>query len=99
MLTTGRRCRFRSGLRCAPRPCRLPIAGCPGCGYPGVRCWSSGAPSFAFPPDYLGVQGVQSQLPQGPVPAQPFIDLGERLEAEAIDPPLRFLADLDEPCL
>jgi hypothetical protein len=41
------------------------------------------------------VQGVQSLFPQCPVPAQPFIDLGERLGAEAVDPPLCFLADLD----
>jgi len=27
------------------------------------------------------VQGIQPLLPQGPVPAQPFIDLGERLHA------------------
>ena len=50
-------------------------------------------------PGYLGVQGVQPLLPQGPVLAQPFIDLGERLGAKAVDPALRFLADLDQPCL
>jgi hypothetical protein len=38
-------------------------------------------------------------LPQGAVPAQPVIDLGEWLEAKTVDPPLRLLADLDEPRL
>jgi len=50
-------------------------------------------------PGHLGVQGIEPLLPQGPVPAQPFIDLGERLRAEAVDPPLGFPADLDEPGL
>jgi integrase len=45
------------------------------------------------------VQGIQPLLPQGPVPAQPFIDLGERLGAKTADPPLRLLAGLDEPRL
>jgi hypothetical protein len=44
----------------------------------------------------LGVQGVQPLLPQGPVSTQPFIDLGERLRAEAVDAPLRLLANLDQ---
>src|SRR5262249_54546123 len=88
--------RCRSGPPRARRPCRPPIAGCPGGGCPDVCCWSSGAPSFAFSPGYLGVQGVQPLFPQGPVAAQPFIDLGERLRAEAVDPPLRLLADLDQ---
>jgi hypothetical protein len=52
-----------------------------------------------FPSGYLGVQGVQPLLPQGPVPAQPVIDLGERLGTKTVDPPLRLLADLDQPCL
>ena len=43
------------------------------------------------------MQGVQPLLPHGPVPGQPFIDLGEWLGPETIDPPLRFLANLDEP--
>ena len=64
-----------------------------------MRCRSSGAPSLAFPAGYLGVQGVQPLLPQGPVPAQPFIDLGERLGAKTVDPPLRLLAGLDQPRL
>jgi hypothetical protein len=42
------------------------------------------------------VQGIQPLLPQGPVPAQPFVDLAERLKAKAVDPPLRLLADLDQ---
>jgi hypothetical protein len=45
------------------------------------------------------VQGIQPLLPQGPVPVQPFLDLGERLGAKTADPPLRLLADLDEPGL
>jgi hypothetical protein len=45
------------------------------------------------------VQGVEPLFPQGPVPGKPFIDLGERLGAQAVDPPLRFLANLDQPCL
>src|ERR1035438_8182956 len=59
----------------------------------------SADPSFAFPPGHLGGQGIQPLLPQGPVPAQPFIDLGERLGTETVDPPLRLLADLDKPRL
>ena len=58
-----------------------------------------GAPSFAFSPRHLGVQGVQPLLPQGPVPAQPLIDLGQRLGTKAIDTPLRLLANLHEPRL
>ena len=50
-------------------------------------------------PGHLGVQGIQPLLPQGPVPAQPVIDLGEWLGAKAVDPPLRLLADLDQPRL
>jgi hypothetical protein len=41
-------------------------------------CWSSGAPSFAFPSGYLGVQGVQPLFPQGPVAVKPLVDLGQR---------------------
>src|SRR5215469_7351197 len=52
-----------------------------------------------FSPGDLGVQGIQPLLPQGPVPAQPSIDLGERLGAKTVDPPLRLLADLDKPRL
>jgi hypothetical protein len=52
-----------------------------------------------FPPGHLGVQGIKPLLPQGPVPAQSFIDLGERLGAKTVDPPLRPLADLDKPGL
>jgi hypothetical protein len=63
---------------------------------PAGRCWSSGAPSFAFSAGYLGVQGVQPLFPQGPVLVQPFIDLSERLGAKTVDPPLRLLANVDE---
>ena len=45
------------------------------------------------------MQGIQPLLPQGPVPAQPFIDVGQRLGAKSVDPPLRLLANLDEPRL
>jgi hypothetical protein len=56
--------------------------------------------SFAFvraSAVHLGTQGIQPLPPQGPVPAQPFIDLGEWIEAKTVDPPLRLLADLDQP--
>ena len=56
-------------------------------------------PSLAFSADYFGVQGIELPLPQGPVLGQPFIDLGQRLGPKAVDPPLRFLANLDKPCL
>ena len=56
--------------------------------------------SFArVSPGRPGVQGIWPLLRQGPVPAQPFIDLGERLGLRAVDPPLRLLADPDEPRL
>jgi len=42
------------------------------------------------------VQGVKPVLPQGPVAAQPVIDLGQRLGAQTVDPPLRLLADVDQ---
>jgi len=45
------------------------------------------------------MQGIQPVPRQGPVPAQPFIDLGERLKAQTVNPPLRLLADLDKPRL
>src|ERR1700735_3145815 len=93
MPTTDRRCRCRNGPPCARHPCRLLIAGCPGCGCPHVHCRSSVAPSFVFAPGHLGVQGVHPLLPQGPVPPQPFIALGERLGAKTVDPPLRLLAE------
>jgi hypothetical protein len=43
------------------------------------------------------VQGIQPLFPQGPVPGQPFTGFGERLGPQAVDTPLRLLADLDEP--
>jgi hypothetical protein len=45
------------------------------------------------------VQRVYALLPQGPVTAKPFINLGKRLRAKAVDAPLRLLADLDQPRL
>jgi len=48
-------------------------------------------------PGHLGVQGIHTLLPTGPVPAQPFIDLGERLRTKTIDPPLRLPADPTSP--
>jgi hypothetical protein len=50
-------------------------------------------------PSHLGVQGVQPVLPQGPIPAQPLIDLGERLGPNTVDPALRLPADRDQPRL
>jgi hypothetical protein len=55
--------------------------------------------SFVFSSRDLGVQGTQPLLPQGPVPTQPFIELGKCLRAQAVDAPLRLLADLDQPRL
>jgi hypothetical protein len=43
------------------------------------------------------VQRIQPLLPQDPVSAQPFIDLGERLRSKCVDPLLRLLADIDQP--
>jgi hypothetical protein len=82
-----------------PVPFDLPVTGGTGryqnaCGQIHVKFLG-----FAFLPGHLGVQGIQPLLPQGPIPAQPFINLGERLGAEAVDPPLRLLADLDQPRL
>ena len=45
------------------------------------------------------MEGIQPLLPQGPVRAKPLVDLGEWRGAEAIDPALRILADLDKPRL
>jgi hypothetical protein len=56
----------------------------------GRWSWSAVAPGD------LGVQGIEPLFPPGPVPAQPLVDLGQRLGAEAVDPPLRLLADLDQ---
>src|SRR5258708_25442448 len=97
--TTGRRYRCRSGLRSARRLCHLLIAGCPGWGCRLVHCQSSGPPPFAFSSGYLGAQGAKPLLPQNPIPAQPFIDLGQRLRAKTVDSPLRVLANLDKPRL
>jgi hypothetical protein len=52
---------------------------------------------FRVSPGATSVPGIEPLLPQGPVPAQPFIDLGERLGAKNADPPLRLLADLERP--
>src|SRR5689334_13261443 len=81
---------------CAPRPCRRPWPECRECGCRRPRR-SCRAPSFAFPPGHLGVQGVQPLLPQGPVPAEPLVHLGERLGPQAVHAPLGIAADLDEP--
>ena len=43
-------------------------------------------------PGHLGAQGIQPPLPQGPVPARPFIGLGERLKAETVDPPSGYIS-------
>jgi hypothetical protein len=44
------------------------------------------------------MQGVQSLIPQRPVAAKPLIDFCERGGAETVDPSLRLLAGLDQPC-
>lgn len=44
-------------------------------------------------------KGVQPLLPQGPVRVQPFIDLGEWLGTKTVNPPLRLLANLNQPDL
>jgi hypothetical protein len=51
-----------------------------------------------FSSRYLCVQGVQSLIPQCPVPVEPFIDLRERLGTETVDPPLRVLPNVDQAC-
>src|SRR6266581_1217460 len=92
---------------CAPRPLRQDSSvslvvtssrrgGSHASTRPVVRCRSSGAPSLAFPPGYLGVQGIEPVFPQGPVPAQPGVDLGEGLRAQGVDAALGLLADLDQ---
>jgi hypothetical protein len=45
------------------------------------------------------MKSVESLLPQDAVPAQPFVDLGERLGPKRVDPPLSVLADVDQPRL
>jgi hypothetical protein len=45
------------------------------------------------------MKSIEALLPQDAVPAQPFIDLGERLGPKRVDPPLSFLPDVDEPRL
>jgi len=45
------------------------------------------------------MKGVQTLRPQAAVLIQPFVDLGERLRVQAVDPPLRFLTHVDEPGL
>jgi hypothetical protein len=42
------------------------------------------------------MQGIEALFPLHQVPIEPVIDLGERLRAETVDPPLCVLADLDE---
>jgi len=48
-----------------------------------------------FCPRHLGAQGVHPLLPDGPILAQPFIELLEWFEAEAVDPALHLPADRD----
>jgi len=45
------------------------------------------------------VKGIQPSLPQDAIPAQPLIDLAQWFGAKTVDPPLRFLANLDKPGL
>jgi hypothetical protein len=44
----------------------------------------------------FGVEGAQTLLPQGAVSTQPHGEVGQRLWAQAVDPPLRFLVYLHE---
>jgi hypothetical protein len=45
---------------------------------------------------YLGVQGIQPLFPLCPVGTEPFVDLGQRLGAQAVDAPLCLMTKLDE---
>ena len=45
------------------------------------------------------MQGIEPVPPQCAVFLQPLIDLDERLRPQAVDPPLRLLAYVDEPGL
>src|SRR5690242_6728301 len=42
------------------------------------------------------LEGVQTGVPHRPVRREPRVDLGERLEAQLVPPPLRVLAHADE---
>src|SRR5262249_11550506 len=42
---------------------------------------------------------VEALLPEGAIPLEPTVELGERFRPKPVDPPLRPLLDLDEPCL
>ena len=54
---------------------------------------------FALPSGYLGVQGVEPLLPQCAVSLEPFVEFGQGLRPEAVDPPLGLLTNLDQPRL
>jgi hypothetical protein len=43
------------------------------------------------------MQGAQSLFPQCPGSTQPFVDLGQRFGAKAVDPTLRLRSNLDKP--
>lgn len=90
-----------SSIRCPvdPPPGRYPyrplLAGGPEC----ACLQSSATSSFVFAPGDLAVQGIKPLLPQDPVRTQPFIEFGERLGIDAVDPPLCLLAHLHQPGL
>ena len=42
------------------------------------------------------MQGVEAVLPEGAVLGQPGVYLGQWLRAQAVDPPLRLRADIDQ---
>src|SRR5271154_1934070 len=84
-------------MRTTPLPSadrRLPRMRVPGRALPVI--WYS---FVRVSPGLSRCAGHPAAAPIGPGTGQPFIDLGERLRAKAVDPPLRLLADLDQPRL
>jgi hypothetical protein len=55
-----------------------------------------GAPPFCLSPGDLGVERVQPLFPQGPIPAEPFIDLSKRFWPKPVDAALSLVANLDQ---
>lgn len=45
------------------------------------------------------MQRIQTLLPQRSITAEPRIDLSQRLGADAVDAPLRLVANVDQPRL
>src|SRR3954451_12036427 len=89
MRPRGRRCPCRRGLRPGLlRGSRRAFA--------SSRSWSS---SCLLSSCDLGVEGVESALPESAVLPEPLVDLDERLRTECVDPALRVLAYVDQPGL